>query len=262
LLLEVLSAVPIGGQVRLALTIIQAIANKGGGADKLASLSAQGFKFAGVGKVDGLTGKIVRITYEDGRGVTALKAVRGEMTYDERDFHRNSIVISDCLVFPDVNVPVGGRYKVPGTNFGAVIDPTLLAELGGEVAIRRRPDSTRDVPTPDGDTRPRACVTLECYDGRLEFRSGERVDVKQFGAFEPTGVLYYDPTQHLVVEARLTGTGEFTRIPPKHLLQNVKQFGTPTTDLVYSCRRTDRLPANSRPAGDDGPELPSPRPPR
>lgn len=263
LLLDALDLAPIGGEVRLALKILQKIASRGGVTDRFLDLSGKGFQFAGVGRVDSLTGKTVRLTYVDGQGVTDLKAIKGEITEEERDFHMNSIVLSDCLIFPDANVPVGGRYRVPGANFAGVIDPSLLAHLGGELSIRRRPDATRDVPVVGNRTESRACVTLEAYDGRLEFRSGDRVDGQQFGSFSPTGTLYYDPVQNLVVEAKLTGTGEFTRIPQHNLLRDVKQFGTPTIEVVYSCRRTDRGDGDARPDGD-GPEftIPSPRPPR
>jgi hypothetical protein len=240
LLLDALELAPIGGEVRLALKLLHKIASRGGVTDQFVQLQGKGFQFAGVGKVDSLTGKTVRITYDDGEGVTDLRPVRGEITPDERDFHLNSVVVSDCLIFPDVNIPVGGKYRVPGGNFGNVIDPSLLAHLSGDVAVRRRPDVTVEVPTADGRTERRVCVSLEAYDGRLEFRSGRRVDGQQFGAFQPTGTLVYDPEQSLVVEARLSGTGEFTRIPKQNLLRDVKQFGTPTVEFVYSCRRVDR----------------------
>ena len=240
LLLDAIALAPVGGEVRLALAILKKIADKGGAADQLVRLSGQGFQVAGVGRVDGLTGKTVRITYVDGEGVTDLRPIRGEITKDERDFHLNSVVLSDCLIFPDANIPVGGRYRVPGANFGNVIDPSLLAHLSGDVAVRRRPDVKVDVPTAEGGTERRRCVNLEAYDGRLEFRSGTRVDGQQFGTFLPVGTLLYDPEQSLVVEARLTGTGEFTRIPKQNLLRDVKQFGTPTVELVYTCRRVAR----------------------
>jgi hypothetical protein len=143
-------------------------------------------------------------------------------------------VVSDTLLFPDDRVRVGESYDVPGEGFGDVIDPSLRAHVGGTVEVVRLKDqrpafrSLRDVGPP--------CVVLQVKKGKLDFRTGSAAASQNVGSVNPTGKIYFDPKQKLVVLARLSGAGELTTFPAKHLLYSAKRYTKPRFDLVYTCR--------------------------
>lgn len=90
--------------------------------------------------VDRLSGKKVRLTFVDGKGVTKVEPIKGEMTAAERDFHFASSLPSDSLIIPDMDIKIGNRWSVDGSNFSNMVDPSLLARTSGEITLERAPD--------------------------------------------------------------------------------------------------------------------------
>jgi hypothetical protein len=193
-----------------------------------------GYRVGAFAMLDGLSGKKVRLHYVDGRGVQRLEPVWGAITPDERSFHMSSVVLSDCLLFPNEELPVGDSYEVDAEAFGDKIDPSFRTRLGGTVQVTRAADKSFYVPAL-ADHRMRCAVLKVSADG-LQLRSAAADVGAIVGTFSPTGVLYFDPGSRLVVAAQLKGSGEVKTFPPRHLMHKAHSFSRPQLDIVYSCR--------------------------
>jgi hypothetical protein len=193
----------------------------GGLDDKSAKMFAQ---------VDQLSGKKVRLTYEDGRGVQKVEAVAGEMTADERWFHFRSVLLSDSLIIPDVDIKIGNTWDVDGSNFANLIDPGLLAQAGGVVKLKLAGD--RHI------VQNKTCRDIEIDSGRvtiddLNAREG------RIGHFDPHGHLYFSPEDQIIVQARLHGTAKLERFSKDHLLFESRMRRLPELEVSYTCTVTD-----------------------
>lgn len=181
--------------------------------------------------VSSLNGKKVRLTYQDGKGVQKIEAVKGEITAEERDFHLNSVLVSDSLIIPDVDIEVGNRWEVDGSNFAGFLDPSLLSRIGGELVVER---------VEERDPRYRGKTRLEVVDGQLLFDDSNST-LGRNGYFKPRGRFHFSPEDQIIVEATLKGAGEIKQFSKDHLLFESRLQGRPDIEVQYQCRVTETL---------------------
>ncbi len=186
------------------------------------------------GRVDGLSGKSVRIKYEDGKGVLNVEPLKGEMTAAERDFHMSSVLVSDALIFPNMDVKEGDKWSVDGSNFSNFIDPSLLARTAGQLELRR---AGRKILRKEGSTEEK-CILIEAYDGRLRLDDSTASNV-QVGHFDPRGTIYFSEKDKIVAAARLEGKGKLERASQDHLLFQTRMTRQPTVTVSYTCKVED-----------------------
>lgn len=181
--------------------------------------------------VDRLSGKSVRLTYEDGKGVLKVEPVKGDMTSEERDFHMASVLVSDSLIIPDIDIKIGNRWAVDGSNFSNLIDPGLLARTTGEIMLER---------TGDQIVQNKNCRHLKAVSGRLQFEdSDQRVGV--IGNFEPQGDLFFSPDDQVIIAAKLQGRAKLEKFSKDHLLFEARMRRMPELTVDYTCRIVDSL---------------------
>jgi len=176
-------------------------------------------------KLDSLSGKTVKLTYKDGQGITAIVPIKGDMTPEERDFHLTSVLISDSLIFENPQVKIGTEWKVDGSNFGGMIDPSLKARVGGEIKLRREEDETFG---------GKNCNLIKIVSGRLEL-DGSSSDTGKIGYFDPTGTLYFSPDQQIFIKGKLKGKAKFEQFSKDHLLFEARMSFLPELDISYTC---------------------------
>jgi hypothetical protein len=183
--------------------------------------------------VDRLSGKKVRLTYVDGKGVMKVEPVKGEMTAAERDFHLASVLVSDSLILSDVDVKIGNRWSVDGSNFANLVDPSLLARTAGEIVLERAPDHIVEKKT---------CRHLTVASGRILFDDSDP-KVGRIGYFEPHGSVYFSPDDQVVIRARLNGKAKLEKFSKDHLLFEARMRLLPELDVEYTCRVVETLKA-------------------
>jgi hypothetical protein len=235
LLLDLVPLAPVGQQVQAGLTLLKKfLPHALGFLAALESRTPRGGRAGAILALNGLSGKAVRLHYVDGQGVTRLEPLEGTITPAERAYHMSSMVLSDCLLFPDEKVSVGDTYDVPGESLGDLMDPFLLAHVGGSLEIGRVSDQL--IVWPKLQLPARRHVVAEVRKGQLEFRTGSGLTEQGIGTFSPTGKIYFDAEKKLIVAALLRATGELRSSPSGHLLHGAHHFYKPTLELTYSCK--------------------------
>lgn len=177
-------------------------------------------------ELDPLTGKSIRITYVDGKGVTDLKAVKGEMTRDEENFHRTSVLVSDSLIFPKLDVRIGDQWLVDGRALAGMIDPGLRAFTRGDFTVQREKDKI---------VENQDCAQLRIVGGRILFDSSTPNEGR-IGHFDPTGSCYFAKDSKVIIRASLKGTAVFEKFSKNHLLFEARSRNSPVVELNYTCR--------------------------
>jgi hypothetical protein len=197
--------------------------------EELAGLNKSAKAFAAL---DGLSGKKVRLTYVDGKGVVKLEPVKGDLTANERDFLLASVLVSDSLIVPDADIKIGNRWSVDGSNFGNMVDPGLLARTSGEVVLERERDHI---------VQGKATRHIKVADGRVLFDDSDP-KVGKVGHFDPAGSsLYFSPEDQVIIQARLKGKAELTRFSRDHLLFEARMRRQPDLEIAYTCEVRDTL---------------------
>lgn len=177
-----------------------------------------------VAHVDSLSGKSVRITYEDGKGVQAVEPVGCTLTPGEDDFIRRSAVLSDCYLW-DLKKAPGERWKVDGAQLIGLIDPSLRGAPMGEI------DFIRDADSEIGGKR---YATLRIEGGSLAINASDN-STRRIGTFTPAGSLHYSLVNKIVEEAKLTGRFNIEEVSTDHLLFETSFKTRPTLTIDYSC---------------------------
>jgi hypothetical protein len=180
-------------------------------------------------QVSALSGKKVRLTFIDGKGVIKVEAVQGEMTPQERDFHLASSLLSDSLIIPDMEIKEGIRWTVDGSNFANLIDPNLLARTAGEVTLERDPDHR---------VAGRTCRHLRVVEGRIRIDDSDQREGR-IGHFDPQGSLYFSPEDQVIIKATLSGKAKLERFSKDHLLFEARMRRQPDLEVRYTCRVVD-----------------------
>ncbi len=178
------------------------------------------------GTVDSLSGKKVRLTFENGKGVTRIQPIGCDLTSDERDYIAATAVAAECFIMPDLKVKPGASWTVDGRNLSGLIDPTLRADTSGSVTIARREDTKRGM---------HPAAVLEISDGRIVIDSTtpERYDI---GTFTPHGKLVFDLEDQFVESAELTGDILIERKSRDHLLFETSFKSKPEITITYTCK--------------------------
>ena len=177
------------------------------------------------GTVDSLSGKKVRLTFENGKGVTQIEPLGCDLTQDERDFIFATAVLADCFIMPDLEIKPGATWNVDGQNLAGLIDPALRGDTSGMITVARREDTKVG-------THPAA--TLEITQGRvvIDSTTPQQYDI---GTFTPRGKLVFDLEDEFVSVAELTGNISIENCSRDHILYETSFRSKPEITITYMC---------------------------
>jgi hypothetical protein len=175
--------------------------------------------------VDTLTGKSVRITYEDGQGVVDIQPLRGELTPSEQQFVRQTAVLSDCYILPDMQVKPGKTWSVDAYHLSSLVDPTLRAVPQGTVTIKRKNDDV---------AQGKQFANLAIQSGYVLLDSSDN-KAKRVGSFTPAGDLRFNLSDGYVQSADLTGQMKLEHLSKDHLLFETRMRTEPKLKVRYRC---------------------------
>jgi len=176
--------------------------------------------------LDSLSGKTVRITYEDGRGVVELQPVGCSLTEEERDFLFASAVITDAFLLPDQQSKPGDVWDVDGAAFADLLPPSWRGVPRGKISIRRGEDFEED---------GRKYARLQCYQGTIRVDATDESRTR-LASLTPRGEVKYNITAGHVESAELTAVGSMEEASRDHLLFEARFETQPKVRLTYFCR--------------------------
>lgn len=176
--------------------------------------------------VDSLSGKKIRITYVDGIGVESIQPVGCSLTPDERDFAFATAALSDCYLFPDIDIAPGKTWKVDGSQLVGFLDPSLRGIPHGSVTVVREADDTNDVARH---------ANLRIQSGLIQITNSDASRHRQ-GTFAPKGRIRYSLDHGYVESGQLEGAITIEDVSKDHLLFKASFKLQPTITLDYSCR--------------------------
>ena len=179
--------------------------------------------------IDSLSGKTVRITYEDGRGVVALEPVGCSLTAEERDFLFASAVATDAFLMPDEESKPGDQWEVDGGAFVDFLPPSWRGATSGKVWIRRERDF---------EENGQKYALLRCSSGTLRVDATDQSRAR-LGTLTPRGELKYNITKGHIESAVLTAEASVTEASRDHLLFEARFETQPKFQSTYSCRMLD-----------------------
>jgi hypothetical protein len=175
--------------------------------------------------LDSLSGKTVRITYEDGRGVVELQPVGCGLTEEERDFLFASAVVTDAFLLPDERSEPGDAWDVDGAAFADLLPPSWRGVPRGKISIKREQDF---------EENGRKYAMLRCYQGTLWVDATDHSRTR-LASLTPRGEVKYNITAGHVESAVLTAKGSMEEASRDHLLFEARFETQPTVRLTYFC---------------------------
>jgi len=175
--------------------------------------------------LDSLSGKTVRITYEDGRGVVELQPVGCALTEEERDLLFASAVVTDAFLLPDEQSKPGDVWDVDGAAFADLLPPSWRGVPRGKISIRRDEDF---------EENGAKYARLRCYQGTLRVDATDQSRTR-LASLTPRGEVKYNITAGHVESAELTAVGSMEEASRDHLLFEARFETQPKVRLTYFC---------------------------
>lgn len=177
-------------------------------------------------KVDSLTGKKVRITYENGKGVTQIQPIDCELTEEVRDFLLNTAVLGDCFILPDLKAKVGSTWPVDAANLAGMIDPSLRGQTKGSITIQREQDTQES---------GHKVAQLRIGSGGVKIDSSTAEETN-IGTYIPKGTMLFDLVDQYVTKADLAGDIEIKSVSKNHILFETRFDTKPDIRISYFCK--------------------------
>jgi hypothetical protein len=177
------------------------------------------------GQLDSLSGKTVRIIYEDGKGVVALERVRGDLSPSEDNFVRHTAVLSDCFILPDIDVKPGQEWSVDAAQLSSLVDPSLRGIPSGRVTVRREADEP---------ATGKRYARLSIQEGTVQLDNSDN-KTDRIGSFSPSGTLRFNLSDDFMEQADLTGHMRLERLSKDHLLFEARMRTQPKVQVRYRC---------------------------
>lgn len=175
--------------------------------------------------LDSLSGKTVRITYEDGKGVVELQPVDCDLTKEERDFLFASAVITDAYLLPNKESKPGDVWEVDGAAFTDLLPPSWRGRARGKISIKRGDDF---------EENGKKYARLTCYYGTIEIDATDQSSAR-LGSLTPRGDLKYNITDGHIESADLKAEGSIEQASRDHLLFETRFETSPEVRLTYFC---------------------------
>jgi hypothetical protein len=172
-----------------------------------------------------LDGKTVRLTFEDGKGITRIEPVGCSISPQEELNITRANNLSDHYIFPDRTRAVGQAWEVPADNLGSLVDPRLRGTIVSRpIRLKRTDDTTDDKGgrvlnvSIDGEQK----ITMSKTGEGREVTGEMNVTEARFELQDSAGV---------VTSASASGTVEYRERTTDHLLFGAEIRGRPSFEV-------------------------------
>lgn len=179
----------------------------------------------GRAQIDGLTGKTVRIVYENGKGVVELTPINCTLSEDEKYMLFSTAVVSDCYVMPDVQIKVGGTWSVDGAEFAGYFS-SWKGIPSGIVTVVREADQNK---------AGKSLASLRVDKGVIDLNGSDR-NTSRVGRLTPNGRLHYSLDERFIQSATFHGDMIVETCSKDHILFEAKFKSRPKLDILYECQ--------------------------
>ena len=178
-----------------------------------------------------LKGKTVRITFQNGVGITNLEPIDCSLTKEEEKFiKRGNFIFEQYIMSGSENE--GDDWIVDAELFGGFLDSRMEAHPMGKVGLHRRTDGNEDGQVVKYvEIKKGSSVALEDITKEGKKRSGNISEMS--GTCEIVG------EDKLVRKATLQGIVRYSEIKPHHLLFKTEFKTKPRLDIQYTCEKKD-----------------------
>jgi len=176
-------------------------------------------------QLESIEGKTVRITYEDGLGITGIEPVGCSLTTEEMDYLAGISTLCDYYILPDLETEVGQTWDVEAQHLSVMLDPSWNARPTGMVTMRRVADELVD-------DKPIARLQIHKGTMNLVADDGSR---RRVGTLVPRGNMEFDLSGGFLRLAALTGSMAFEEVSKDHLLFEARFRTEPKIQISYSC---------------------------
>lgn len=186
----------------------------------------------GKSEINEMEGKQATAHYRNGEGLVELDS-EGNLSARQEELLRRINIVSEAHLLPDLNAEPGDTWTVDARHLAMLIDPGISMQISGSVEFRRKPNE---------DDR----IRFKAIGGVIAF---EQLDThaELLGRWSPRGSLLYDPAMHTVVEGRLTGKVQASKVSRDHILFEAQWTGEPNYVVTISgFSTTDRVEAYKR----------------
>lgn len=181
-----------------------------------------------LGQVHSLTGKTVRITFVNGKGVEKLEPIDCELTAAERDFFLHRDILADARFFPDLKIEPGATWQIEGQAFGELVDASISPKASGKVVVRREPNVTVDGVS-------MAIVQIEPKESKVEFLvQSSKSNV--FATLKPQGAMRYLIDEQYVRDVEFTGNFNVLKVGNSWMARSAF-VAAPKLRSTYYCNR-------------------------
>ncbi|MDW8224273.1 MAG: hypothetical protein RMJ82_15130, partial [Gemmatales bacterium] len=176
--------------------------------------------------MDSLSGKTVRIVFEDGQGVVSLEPVGCTLSQEEQDFLFTAAVITDAFLMPDVSSAPGTTWDVDGSAFSDFLPPSWRGTPRGTLRIIRERDFQ------EGGIK---YAMLALDKGTIIVNATDQTKTR-LASLTPRGTLKYNITDGHIETAELNAEGSMEEASRDHLLFETRFETSPRVRLTYRCR--------------------------
>lgn len=178
-----------------------------------------------VAKAESLEGKIVRLCYENGRGVVSVEAVKGSLSQEERDLVEETSVLFDYFMLPEKEIAVGETWPVKARHFGVLFDPSWKGTPAGTVTVVRGENRVVD---------GRRIASLNIDSGSIELNASDKSQ-HRVGTFTPSGNMEFALDEGYVQAANLAGELNVEQVSRDHVLFEAVFRFRPRLHVSYIC---------------------------
>jgi len=176
-------------------------------------------------QLESIEGKTVRITYEDGFGITEIEPVGCSLTTDEMDYLAGISTLCDYYILPDLETKKGQTWDVEAQHLSVMLDPSWNARPTGMLSMRRLHDELVD---------DKPMVRLQMYQGTMNMVADDGSS-RRVGTLVPRGIMVFDLTDKFLRSAELTGSVAFEQVSTDHLLFEARFRTEPEIKISYWC---------------------------
>ncbi len=179
-----------------------------------------------------LEGKTVRITFEDGMGVTKIEPVGNyKLSVEEQEIIKRTNYVMDYYLMPEKKVAVGEEWKINADVFSGLIDPRLPGKIIGEITVERIADFRRK----GKGVNKRIRLT----DGKISVVNPEGGNTVRGEVTRVSGMAIRPDEHRVVTSAGLRGYVQYKEVSRHHLLFDATMETEPRFEVKYECEVKD-----------------------
>ncbi|HPY75433.1 MAG TPA: hypothetical protein PLB63_08510 [Planctomycetota bacterium] len=180
-----------------------------------------------------LEGKMFRLTYKDGVGLTSIDTTDTAdiLSLQEKELIERAFYMSDYYIFKDKDQPlrrldIGTSWKVDAKNIASVLDPRMRHTTKGFIGLHRLHDMQKN---------NQNYAVFQIKNSTIQMQDTERNQQIAGEATFSNGIIHYDINLRYIQQAQLQGELKYRTISTDHLFFEAKMSTTPRFTIQYQC---------------------------